>query len=77
MRKAHSKAEPSIEAASPFALEPLVVSDTESWDPIPSGEPSRGTEDIAEDGGWTLPSSRASSLPLGRQDLLPTVFRAH
>jgi hypothetical protein len=51
MRKAHTKAEPSIEAASPFALESLVVCDTESWDPIPSGEPSRGTEDTADDGG--------------------------
>jgi len=51
MRQAHTKAEPSTEAASPFALELLVVTDAESCDPIPSGEPSRGTEDTADDGG--------------------------
>ena len=49
MQKAHTKAEPSTEAASPFALEPLVVTDAESCGPIPSGEPSRGTEDTADD----------------------------
>jgi hypothetical protein len=51
MRKARTRVEPSTEAASPFALELLVVTDTESCDPIPSGEPSRGTEDTADDGG--------------------------
>jgi hypothetical protein len=51
MRKAHTKPEPSTEATSPFTVERLVVIDAESCDPIPSGEPSRGTEDTADDGG--------------------------
>lgn len=54
LMKLSDKAEPSTEAASPFTLEPLVVTDAESGDLIPAGEPSRGGEDTADDDSTQL-----------------------